>query len=99
MTDTRQVINNIANVSFAISAISNAIGAAARVNSSYTSLTESRRVLERVSSRLQALSQQRRDEIESAIRSNATNCKSLKGIERQLQECVLLIYTSLSNSN
>jgi hypothetical protein len=57
-----------------------------------TSLTESERKLERVRLRLQGLSPQRREEIEIAIRSGASNCKSLTDLEKQLEACVLLVY-------
>lgn len=97
MTDTWQAISNIANVagltSFVITGASGVVKGYQTYASSYTSLAESERVLERIRSRLQGLSQQRRDEIEIVIRSKATNCKSLNDIEIQLQECVLLIYT------
>jgi hypothetical protein len=55
------------------------------------SLAESVRKLERVRSRLNGLSPQRREEIEAAIRSEGSNYKSLENLEEQLDECVLLV--------
>jgi hypothetical protein len=65
--------------------------------SPYTSLSQAEKKLERVRSRLQGLSPQRREEIENAIRSNVSDFKSLEDLEGQLDECVLLIDRSLSN--
>jgi len=64
------------------------------------SLTKSERKLKMVRSRLDELSPQRRDEIEIAARSGSTEFTSLEHLEKQLNECVLLIdVISLSNSN
>ena len=97
MTDGWQAINNLANMAglagFAISGAKSAVAGYQAYASPYTSLTESERKLERVKSRLQGLSPQRREEIEIATRSRASNCKGLKDLEKQLQECVSLIYT------
>lgn len=99
MTDSWLAVGNLANMagltSFSITGAKGAVAGYQTYASPYTSLTESERMLERVRSRLQGLSEQRRDEIEIATRSNASKCKSLKDIEGQLQECVLLIYASL----
>lgn len=63
------------------------------------SLEESERKLKRVRSRLQGLSPQRRENIETATRSNSSNSTSLEGLEIQLEMSVLLIdAVSLSNS-
>jgi len=90
MTDSWQAINNLANMAglagFAISGAKSAVAGYQAYASPYTSLTESERKLERVKSRLQGLSRERREEIEIAIRSRASNCKSLKDLEKQLQE-------------
>jgi len=90
MADSWQAINNFANMagltSFAITGAKGAVAGYQAYASPYTSLTESERKLERVRSRLQGLSEQRRDEIEIAIRSKASNCKSLKDLEGQLQD-------------
>lgn len=97
MTDAWQAIGNIANVAgitgFAISGAKGVVAGYQAYASPYTSLTESERKLEKVKSKLQELSDQRREEIEIATRSRASNCKGLKDLEKQLQECVLLIYT------
>jgi len=90
MADTWLAIGNLANMagltSFAITGAKGAVAGYQAYGSSYTSLTESERTLERVRSRLQGLSQQRRDEIEIATRSKGSNCKGLKDLEEQLQD-------------
>ncbi len=94
-TDAWESIGNLANMAglagFAISGAKSAVAGYQAYASPSTSLTESEKKLERVRSRLQGLSPQRREEIDIAIRSKASNCKSLKDLEKQLQECVLLI--------
>jgi hypothetical protein len=63
--------------------------------SPHTCLTESERRLEKVRLRLQGLSPKRREEIEIASRRGSP---SLKYLEDQLVECVLLIdFVSFSN--
>ena len=95
MTDGWLAINNLANVAgitgFDISGEKGVVAGYQAYASPYTSLVESERKLKRVKSRLQGLSPQRREEIEIATRSRASNCKSLNDLEKQLQECVLLI--------
>jgi hypothetical protein len=99
MADVWQAINNLANVAGLTSvAAQGAVVGYQAYASPYTSLTDSERKLERVKSRLQGLSPQRREEIEMATRSQASNCKSLKDLEDKLQECVLLNYVSLFRS-
>jgi hypothetical protein len=75
---------------FALTGASGAVAGYQSCNSASHSLTESERKLERVRSRLKGLSPQRREEIE-ATQGNASGCKSLKDLEEQLEECVLLI--------
>ena len=60
-----------------------------RYASPYTTLAESEKKLKRVKSRLQGLSPQRREEIETASRGK-DDSKSLEHLEEQLDECVLL---------
>lgn len=55
-----------------------------------TCLTESEKRLERARSRLQGLSPKQREEIEIATRKES-NCPGLEILEKQLEECVLLI--------
>lgn len=96
MTDGWQVINNLASMAGLTSfAISGAKAGYQTYASPYTSLVESERKLERVRSRLQGLSPQRREEIEIATRSRASNCKGLKDLEDQLQE-LMYMYDVLS---
>ncbi|KAF8484115.1 hypothetical protein F5888DRAFT_1641216, partial [Russula emetica] len=96
MTDGWQLINNLANIAGITSFAAQGVVAGYQAYaSSYTSLTESERTLERVRSRLQGLSPQQREEIEIATRNSAYNRKSLKAIEKELQElmnkyCVLI---------
>ena len=66
------------------------------------SLEASGRKLEKIRSRLQGLSPQRREEIEVATQLGTfgnENPKKLAGIENELQECVRWFAPSLSNSN
>ncbi|KAH9998580.1 hypothetical protein BJV77DRAFT_1147793 [Russula vinacea] len=88
MTDAWPTIRHFAS---AASLTTFAVGGAKTVLAGYqtfaspcTSLTESEKKLKRVRSQLQRLSPKRREEIEIAIRSNATDCKSLKDLEEQL---------------
>jgi len=90
MTDGWQAINNLANMAgltgFAISGAKGVVSGYQAYASPYTSLMESERKLERVKSRLQGLSPQRREEIEIATRRRGSNCKGLKDLEKELQE-------------
>jgi len=96
MASDWKIIGNLASTAglgtFALTGAKGIVAGYQAFASPYTSLTESERKLEKVRSRLQGLSPQRREEIETAIRSNPSGgCKSLGDLEKKLQECVLLI--------
>lgn len=90
-----EVLGNIATTTgitaVAYTSINGAVAGYQACNSASNSLTESERKLERVRSRLKGLSPQRRDEIEATQGNASAGCKSLKDLEEQLEECVLLI--------
>ena len=88
MPDAWQAIGNLASVAGLTSLAVNGYQA---YGSAYTTLMETERILEKVKSRLDGLSDQRRYEIEIAARGNPS-CKTLKDLEVQLQACVSLIY-------
>ena len=103
MTDAWPTIRHFAS---AASLTTFAVGGAKTVLAGYqtfaspcTSLTESEKKLKRVRSQLQRLSPKRREEIEIAIRNNATDCKSLKDLEEQLDGCAVLLIDTVSLSN
>ena len=81
-------MNTLGLAGFAITGATNVLGSYQTYGSPYASLVESERKLERVRSRLQELSPQRREEIEAQCR--ASNSKSLKGLEAELNLCVML---------
>jgi hypothetical protein len=103
-TDPWQTFSNFATTAgittIAYSGAKGVIASYQTYASPTTSLIQSEKKLERVRSRLQGLSPQRREEIETVIRSNASDFKSLKDLEEQLDGCVLLNdAVSLSNLN
>ena len=94
-TDAWQTFSNFATTAgittVAYSGAKGVIASYQTYASPTTSLTQSEKKLERVRSRLQELSPRRREEIEIVIRSNASDCRSLKDLEEQLDGCVLRI--------
>lgn len=85
---------------FAFSGVHGAIAGYQAFVSPNASLTKSERKLKTVRSRLNELSPQRRKEIEIAARSGSSEFTSLEHLEKQLNECVLLMdAVPLSNSN
>lgn len=82
MTD---VANNLATMASIIGGVNSVVAGYRAYASPYTFLTESERKLKRVKSKLEGLSDQRRDEIEIATRSKGPNCKCLKDLEGKLQ--------------
>ncbi|KAH9998579.1 hypothetical protein BJV77DRAFT_700237 [Russula vinacea] len=87
-TDAWQTFSNFATTAgittVAYSGAKGVIASYQTYASPTTSLTQSEKKLERVRSRLQELSPRRREEIEIVIRSNASDCRSLKDLEEQL---------------
>ena len=99
-TEAWQIFGNIVNTAgltgFAITGATTVVAGYKAYASPCASLAESHTKLEGVRSRLQGLSPQRREEIDSQCR--ASNCKSLKNLEGELNRCVLL-NNALSSSN
>lgn len=92
--DAWQTIGNVASstgiAAVAYSGVKGIVASYQTYVSPTGSLEESERKLKRVRSRLQGLSPKRRENIETATRSNSSNCTSLEGLEIQLEMCVLL---------
>jgi hypothetical protein len=91
-------VNSAGALGFAVTGATSILAGYQAYASPYALLAESERELERVRSRLQGLSPQRREEIDAQCR--ISNCKSLKDLEEDLDMCVLLNdEISRSNSN
>jgi hypothetical protein len=92
------IVNTAGLAGFAITGATSVLAGYQAYASPLSSLAESEKKLKSVRSRLQELSPQRREEIDSRCR--ASNCKSLKDLEGELDMCVLLNDDiSRSNSN
>jgi hypothetical protein len=101
-SESWQTLGNFMNtaglVGFTITGASSVLAGYQAYASPDASLAESQRKLERVRARLQELSPQQREEIDSQCR--ASNFKSLEDLEGDLHMCVLLNESvSRSNSN
>lgn len=90
-------VNSAGVAGFAVTGATTVMAAYQVFASPYASLAESERILKGIRSRLQELSPQRREEID--LHCRVSNCKTLKDIEKELEECVLLIDVSRLNSN
>jgi hypothetical protein len=101
-SESWQAFGNIVNTAgltgFAVTGATSVLAGYQAYASPFASLAESEKKLKSVRSRLQELSPQRREEIDSQCR--ASNCKSLRDLEGELDMCVLLNDdVSRSNSN